>query len=183
MSSTDPVSKPDGPSPEGAGLVRDHLKEVIASRAFAGSKRAQDFLQLIVEHALAGRFDSLRERMIGAEMFGRPIGYDTANDAVVRVKATEVRKKLTQYYQESDTPHPVRIELPTGSYVPKFCWESLETSAQPSGESDSPAYTEETAPGKAEERPEATIDEPTRLPWQKLRHAPYVLVEIGRAHV
>ena len=85
MSSTDPVSKPDGLSPEQAGLVRDHLKEVIASRAFAGSKRAQDFLQLIVEHALAGRFDSLRERMIGAEMFGRPIDYDTANDAVVRV--------------------------------------------------------------------------------------------------
>ena len=73
MSSTDPVSKPDEPSPEAVGSVRDHLKEVIASRAFAGSKRAQDFLQLIVEHALAGRFDSLRERMIGAEMFGRPI--------------------------------------------------------------------------------------------------------------
>jgi len=91
MSTTDPVSKPDELSPERAGLVRDHLKEVVASRAFAGSKRAQDFLQLIVEHALAGRFNCLRERMIGAEMFGRPIDYDTANDAVVRVKATEVR--------------------------------------------------------------------------------------------
>src|SRR5580700_1256455 len=124
MSSPDPVSKPDGPSPEEAGLVRDHLKEMMASRAFAGSKRAQDFLQLIVEHALAGRFDSLRERMIGAEMFGRPIDYDTANDAVVRVKATEVRKKLAQYYQESEKKTLVRIELPSGSYVPKFHWES-----------------------------------------------------------
>ena len=101
MSSTDPDSKPDGLSAEEAGLVRDHLKEVMASRAFAGSKRAQDFLQLIVEHALAGRYDSLRERTIGAEMFGRPIDYDTSNDAVVRVKATEVRRKLAQYYQES----------------------------------------------------------------------------------
>src|SRR6201987_1375193 len=112
MSSTDPVSKPDGLSPEEAGLVRDHLKEVIASRAFAGSKRAQDFLQLIVEHALAGRFDSLRERMIGAEMFGRPIDYDTANDAVVRVKASEVRKKLAQYYLGLSKPPRVRIEIP-----------------------------------------------------------------------
>src|ERR1700746_890504 len=129
MSSTDPVSNPDVPSPEAAGLVRDHLKEVIASRAFAGSKRAQDFFQLIFEHALAGRFDSLRERVIGAEMFGRPIDYDTANDAVVRVKATEVRKKLAQYYQEAAKPPNVRIDLPPGSYVPRFCWEIPETHA------------------------------------------------------
>ncbi len=178
MSTPEPVSTPDGLSPERVGLVRDHLKEVVASRAFAGSKRAQDFLQLIVEHALAGRFDSLRERMIGAEMFGRPIGYDTANDAVVRVKATEVRKKLAQYYQESDKPPAVRIELPTGSYVPKFCWESLEAAAQPSAETDLPAFAEETAQEKSGERPEAKIDEPTRLPWEKLRRAPNMLVSV-----
>ena len=125
MPATYPVSNPEEFSPERLGLVRDHLKDVFASKAFAGSKRAQDFLQLIVEHALAGRLDSLRERMIGAEMFGRRVDYDTANDAVVRVKATEVRRKLAQYYQESTKPPLVRIELPSGSYVPKFHWESL----------------------------------------------------------
>jgi TolB-like protein/Flp pilus assembly protein TadD len=124
MPATYPVSNPEEFSPERLGLVRDHLQDVFASKAFAGSKRAQDFLQLIVEHALAGRLDSLRERMIGAEMFGRKIDYDTANDAVVRVKATEVRRKLAQYYQESTKPPLVRIELPSGSYVPKFHWES-----------------------------------------------------------
>ena len=124
MPATYPVSNPEEFSPERLGLVRDHLKDVFASKAFAGSKRAQDFLQLIVEHALAGRLDSLRERMIGAEMFGRSIDYDTANDGVVRVKATEVRRKLAQYYWESTKPQLVRIELPSGSYVPKFHWQS-----------------------------------------------------------
>jgi hypothetical protein len=123
-----PASKPGEFSPEQLGLVRDHLKDVFASKAFAGSKRAQDFLQLIVEHALAGRLDSLRERMIGAEMFGRRIDYDTANDAVVRVKATEVRRKLAQYYQEAIEPPLVRIELPPGSSVPKFHWKSRANS-------------------------------------------------------
>jgi TolB-like protein len=123
MPATYPVSNPEEFSPERLGLVRDHLKDVFASKAFAGSKRAQDFLQLIVDHALAGRLDNLRERMIGAEMFGRSIDYDTANDAVVRVKATEVRRKLAQYYQETTKPQLVRIELPSGSYVPKFRWE------------------------------------------------------------
>jgi TolB-like protein len=160
-------------------LVRDHLNEVIASRAFAGSKRAQDFLQLIVEHALAGRFDSLRERMIGAEMFGRPIDYDTANDAVVRVKATEVRRKLAQYYQESEKKPAVRIELPVGSYVPKFEWESLEASNQPSAETDLPAFAEETtAQVTSGERPKAEINEPPRLPGEKSRLASRVLVGV-----
>ena len=76
---------------------------------------------MIVEHALAGRLDNLRERMIGAEMFGRPIDYDTANDAVVRVKANEVRRRLAQYYSEEGAGQDaVRIELPTGSYVPEL---------------------------------------------------------------
>ena len=177
MSPTDPVSKPDGLSPEGAGLVRDHLKEVIASRAFAGSKRAQDFLQLIVEHALAGRFDSLRERMIGAEMFGRPIDYDTANDAVVRVKATEVRRKLAQYYQDSEKKSAVRIELPIGSYVPNFHWESLETSAQPSAETVLPVFAEgTTAQETSEERPKAMTSEPPSLSAEKSRRTSRVLV-------
>src|SRR6202453_2154550 len=125
MPATYPVLNPEQFSSEQLGLVRDHLKDGFGSKAFAGSKRAQDFLQLIVEHALAGRLDSLRERMIGAEMSGLRINYDTANDAVVRVKATEVRRKLAQYYQESTKPPLVRIELPSGSYVPKFHWESL----------------------------------------------------------
>ena len=120
MLRTDPVCQPDELSPQRMGLVRYHLEEVITSHAFAGSKRAQDFLQLIVGHALAGQFDRLRERVIGAELFGRPIDYDTANDSVVRVKATDVRKKLAQYYLETEKEPAIRIELPSGSYVPRF---------------------------------------------------------------
>jgi TolB-like protein/tetratricopeptide (TPR) repeat protein len=101
-------------------LVRNHLREVLESHAFAGSMRAQDFLRLVVEHALKGEVDALKERMIGVEMFGRPVAYDTANDSVVRVKASEVRKKLAQYYSEQKKQPPVRIELPRGSYVPGF---------------------------------------------------------------
>ena len=69
--------KIDGLTPSQILSVRRHLEEVLASPSFAGSRRAQDFLQLIIGHALEGDFDSLRERMIGAEMFGRPIDYDT----------------------------------------------------------------------------------------------------------
>ena len=61
--------------------------------------------------------------MIGAELFQRPVGYDTANDPVVRVKATEVRKKLAMYYLERSGKPGVRIDLPSGTYVPRFLFE------------------------------------------------------------
>ncbi|MGA3049255.1 MAG: hypothetical protein ABSD67_21670 [Terracidiphilus sp.] len=123
-----------------ARMVRAHLEEVISSHAFAGSKRTQDFLQFIVGHALDGDIDGLKERMIGAEMFGRPVGYDTGSDSVVRVRATQVRKLLAQYYLESKQDFAVRFELPSGSYVPKFIF------APPSGSAHPPGQVFPTAP-------------------------------------
>jgi hypothetical protein len=127
--------------PEQVAAVRSQLQEVLSSDAFLGGHRAQCFLQLVVEHALAGRADCLRERMLGAEMFGRPIDYDTGNDAVVRVKASEVRRRLAQYYQSLTTPPIVQIDLPTGSYAPQFHWapvESLSPAAEPANSQPDP---------------------------------------------
>ena len=124
MSTGHHFEKIDKFSAKQADAVRSALESVISSPAFTGSKRCQDFLRLVVERRLAGDLDSLRERQIGVEMFGRPVDYDTSNDAVVRVRATEVRKRLAQYYRETGTTSQVRIELPAGSYVPEFSWAS-----------------------------------------------------------
>jgi hypothetical protein len=123
--------KPAEFSPEQLASVRSHVQEVLASDAFMGGHRAQDFLRLVVDHALAGQLDCLRERMLGAEMFGRPIDYDTGNDAVVRVKASEVRRRLVQYYQSLSVPPKVQIELPAGSYAPLFHWAPSQAPSAP----------------------------------------------------
>ena len=121
------LSEPGIFAPEQIALVRRHLDAILSSHAFAGSRRTQDFLRLIVGHALDGDVDNLRERMIGAEMFGRPVGYDTGSDSVVRVRASEVRKKLALFYSETiHENHQVRIELPSGSYVPRFNFEPTQ---------------------------------------------------------
>jgi TolB-like protein len=161
------------PSPEQIGLIRLHLKQVLASHAFAGSKRTQDFLELIVTHALEGEFDQLRERMIGAEMFGRPVGYDTGSDSVVRVKATDVRKKLAQFYAETREPLAVRIELPSGSYVPRFHFEPQPDPpaiAIPAGKPARPRRPAESVPADpAPAHPPpahaAPASAPRRSPW------------------
>ncbi len=73
----------------------------------------------------------LKERTIGVELFGRDASYDTSGDSIVRVKANEVRKRLAQYYQEAGARDELRIQLPTGSYVPEIQRVTVESRAQP----------------------------------------------------
>jgi eukaryotic-like serine/threonine-protein kinase len=122
MSKGQQFEKPADLSAEQADSIRSALGLVIRSEAFAGSRQCQDLLRLLVQHALSGELDALSEQRIGVEMFGRPAGYDTSNDAVVRVRATEVRKRLAQYYREATDPPVVRLEVPPDSYVPEFHW-------------------------------------------------------------
>jgi hypothetical protein len=70
-----------------------HLKELIDGAAFRGSHRSGQFLRYIVEQAIAGHFESLKERVIGVEMFGRSPSYATGDDAIVRVTASDVRRR------------------------------------------------------------------------------------------
>jgi len=121
-------------SREQTAIVLSHLRLLLRSRAFARSARAQDFLALVVRNAIKGRYSNLHERMIGAELFGRSIDYDTGSDSVVRVLATEVRKRLNQFYLESSQDEwPVKFELPIGSYVPGFVFANakLEQPVEP----------------------------------------------------
>lgn len=101
-------------------LLQQHLKEVIEGAAFRGSHRSGQFLKYIVEQAIAGRFEGLKERVIGVELFGRSPSYDTGDDAIVRVTASDVRKRLLQHYGRYGTTSQFRINLPLGSYVPEI---------------------------------------------------------------
>jgi eukaryotic-like serine/threonine-protein kinase len=111
-------------TPEQVVLVRRALQSVLSSSAFRGSEQCQLFLRLVVERSLAGDLESSSEPVIGVEMFGASADYDTSSDAVIRMRTTEVRKRLAQYYTEAKQTPQVRIELPPGSYVPEFHWSS-----------------------------------------------------------
>ena len=100
--------------------VRAHLDEIVKGPAFKGSHRSQAFLLHIVERALHGDPEDLRERSIGISLFGRDAAYDTAEDAIVRVTASDVRKRLLQHYGTAGADARIRISLPPGSYVPEF---------------------------------------------------------------
>ncbi|MBV8071352.1 MAG: hypothetical protein JO270_15695 [Acidobacteriaceae bacterium] len=114
--------------------VRAELKDVLESDAFRTSKRCREFLAYIVEHTMNGPSGMLKERSIGTDLFQLPHDYDTSQHTIVRVTATEVRKKLAQHYvAENGSHHAVRIDLPPGSYAAEFRWETpaVDTPVRP----------------------------------------------------
>jgi hypothetical protein len=100
--------------------IREQLNRMLESQLFKNSRRYPALLRFIVEEALAGRVESLRERPLGVHVFDRPADYDTATDPVVRVTAAEIRKRIAQYYHDEEHDAEIRIELLPGRYAPEF---------------------------------------------------------------
>jgi hypothetical protein len=100
--------------------IRKQLAIILESSSFRGSKRCHDFLVFVVDRTLHGDTESLKERTLAVEVFGRKAGAPLGDDTIVRVGAREVRKRLAQYYVTEGAHDQVRIELPPGSYIPSF---------------------------------------------------------------
>ena len=106
--------------------IQLQLDRLLSNAHFSNSRRFPSFLRFIIREELEGRGDQLKERTLGAEVFGRDPSYDTTSDPIVRVTAAEIRKRIAQYYQESGHDGELRISLPSGSYVPHFHWPQPE---------------------------------------------------------
>lgn len=109
-----PVSEADKES------IREQLGRLVASPLFRNSRRSPAFLRYVIEAALNGQTEYLKERTLGVEVFGRATDYDTSLDHIVRSTAGDVRRRLAQYYLEPEHATEIRIEIPPGSYVPNF---------------------------------------------------------------
>jgi hypothetical protein len=102
--------------------VKDQLERLLSNSHFNQSRRFPSFLRFVTDQTLIGQPELLKERTLGIEIFGREADYDTASDPIVRVTATEIRKRIAQYYQEPGHETELRLSLPAGSYVPQFHW-------------------------------------------------------------
>lgn len=118
----DPVAAQRSLSEEEKSAVNEQLERLLSNPHFSHSRRFPSFLRFVIDHTLAGQTDSLKERTLGIEIFGRDANYDTASDPIVRVTAAEIRKRIAQYYQEPGHEGELRVSLPAGSYVPQFHW-------------------------------------------------------------
>ncbi len=126
--------------------LRKHIEEIVEGNAFKASHRSGQFLKYIVEQAITGRFESLKERVIGTELFGRHPSYDTGQDAIVRVAASDVRRRLLQHYDRYCTESEFRITIPQGSYIPEILCR-YAPGVKASGSASSPGNAEFSSVG------------------------------------
>jgi len=107
-------------TPEVRKAIGQELEAICGDPNFRLSQRNCAFLRYVVTATLNGRASEIKERTLGTELFGRPATYDTGSDAVVRVRANDVRKRLVRHYEEHTPTSGWRIELPARTYVPLF---------------------------------------------------------------
>jgi hypothetical protein len=100
--------------------LRAAIDAVCKSPSFHTSPKSCQFLRHIVHCTLNGKGDELKERLIGIALMGRDASYDTGSDAGVRVRANDVRKRLAAYYATGLSELEFILDIPAGSYVPRF---------------------------------------------------------------
>lgn len=109
-------------SPDASGAVikerRALLQRILWSRQIERYGRIREFLEYVCERGLEDPTVQIHEQEIGHKVFGRDRDYDTSADNIVRVTASQARKKLEQYFASEGKSEPVILEIPKGQYTP-----------------------------------------------------------------
>jgi TolB-like protein/Tfp pilus assembly protein PilF len=117
--------------------IEAELGRILSSQTFRNAPRHSRFLSFVVRRTLAGEAASLKEYVIGVEVFDRGTDYDPGSDATVRAEAKRLRWRLAEYYRDAGKLDAICIELPKGGYVPVF----RPGASQPKADIADPAVT------------------------------------------
>jgi Tol biopolymer transport system component len=112
-------------------VVREHVARILQAPGFARSERLKRFLSFTVERVLAGDTGNLKEYSIALDVFDRSPDYNPKIDAVVRVEARRLRSRLEQYYATEGVHDSIRIQFPSGTYVPLIVRTEAPSSVEP----------------------------------------------------
>jgi hypothetical protein len=109
---------------------REAVRKVLASAMLAKSARLKDLLSYLAERSLEDPEAAIPEQEIGIAVFGRK-DYSASQDNLVRVQATQLRKKLEQYFATEGAGDTAVFEIPRGSYALRFHPRMTVAAAEP----------------------------------------------------
>ena len=96
------------------------LGRVLACPQLKRATRLREFLLYVGQRSIRDGLDQIHEQEIGANVFGRASNYDTSLDNIVRVNASELRKRIDDFFESDGAAEPLIMEIPRGSYKPVF---------------------------------------------------------------
>jgi hypothetical protein len=105
------------------------IQRVASSEQFKRSARLRDFLLYVGKQSLRDDCPKIHEQEIGEKVFGRPTDYDRGMDNIVRVNASELRKRIDTYFETAGADEPLIFEIPRGAYNPVFSQRVPKTDA------------------------------------------------------
>jgi len=115
--SPDPKDGATAFSPEACWKV---LEGASASSQLKRAARLREFLLYVGRKSIKEGTSDIHEQEIGQAVFGRRESYDTSQDNIVRVSATELRKRVDAYFASDGKEEQLIFEIPRGSYTPVF---------------------------------------------------------------
>lgn len=110
---------PENPAPSSLDDERREFNAIVA--ALPKSSRQLRLISYIGEKYFQGETDGLHEYNIATDVFDRSkTSFNAGEDAIVRVEAHRLRKRLNEYYENDGKDHPIQLSIPPGTYVPVF---------------------------------------------------------------
>jgi hypothetical protein len=164
--------------------IEQALASILVSSVFRTSKQSQRLLQYLVEQTLQGHDEMLKERIVGAQVFGKQSDYNTGDDPIVRNRASDLRKRLAQYYAAEGMGDHVRIELHPGSYHPCFLFSSRHESVDRADEALDilpPASASDGAPPHVQQSASASAMQPIGATLEPKGLSPKHVIAIASA--
>lgn len=101
-------------------LCSELLERICCSNELKRAARLQEFLRYVGHRSLQAPHQPVSEHEIGVDVFGRQQNYDTSADNIVRVNASELRKRIAAYFAAEGAKEPILVDIPRGSYTPVF---------------------------------------------------------------
>ena len=97
--------------PESLQALADRIR---ATGALGRSQLIQKLFDFLIECSATGR--APKETEVAIEVFGKDVGFDVAQDAMVRVYVHKLRRKLEEYYSAAGRSEPFQLTIPKGAY-------------------------------------------------------------------
>ena len=124
------------------------LERVAASAHLKRATRLQELLLYLGKCSLKEGYDKISEHKIGTDVFGRPEGYDTSADNIVRTSVSELRKRIDAYFESEGRGETLLMQIPRWSYIPIFTSRPAEERDLSRPSRTRPCTNHRTRPGR-----------------------------------
>jgi len=96
--------------------LQEQAARILHSEQFRSSEVLRRLLSFLMEKAVAGEADNLKEYIVAIDGLGKSPSYDPQHNSAVRIQMGRLRQRLGEYYRAAGQDDPILIDLPKGRF-------------------------------------------------------------------